>query len=225
MNNPWLSYVNNGANGFHRLDQEICLKFNAGKKKPLPSKHQLRPEFSPLPFFGNHQNAKLVILMANPGLDEENTRLEETAERQALLDQARRHELADNPFVFLRDEFKGTPGYDWWQKRTRELRERVGDEIFLNNTFSAEIHPYKSVNYRPMPERLPTFGYTEGIIRRLMDQGAAVLVRNKDWFRVMPELQNYSRTLVTKNPVISYVTEKSVANNGFAEILKAFSER
>lgn len=225
MKNPWGQYNAGSELGFHPLDADVCNRFNSGKKKPIPSQFQLRPDYSPLPFFGNPNEARFAILMANPGLDEVSTKIEETPDRQRLFDQARRHQLKDNPFVFLRPEFEGTPGYDWWQKRTRVLRDEIGDDTFANFTFSAEIHPYKSVKYRPLKEDLPTFEYTRELIRGLMQTDAAVLIRSAGWFDVMPELKTYRRVYQMKNPILSYITPKTVANNGFGEILRAYSER
>ena len=91
MRNPWLDYDQN-THGFHPLDEEIAMSFNMGKKKPIPEKYRLREDDNPQPFFGNHENPALVILMANPGFKTRQAETEQTPERRALLDKWRRHE-------------------------------------------------------------------------------------------------------------------------------------
>ena len=221
MRNPWLDYDPN-VHGFHPLDEEVATRFNEGKKKPLPERHLLHPEDNAQPFFGNHENPAVAILMANPGFVPAQAASEQTPERRKLLDLSRRHELADNPFVFLREEFAGTPGYDWWVGRTKDLRAAVGDDEFMKNTFSGEIHAYHSVNYRPIRESVPTFEYTAHLVRKFMKNETQILIRSSDWFRVLPELENYKHLHQMTNPIISYVTPKSVANDGFKKLVSAY---
>lgn len=222
MRNPWLDY-DYQKHGFHPLDEEVANRFNMGKKKPLGENHALHPEDNAQPYFGNHVNPSVAILMANPGYKPDQAILEQTEERRRLLDLSRRHELTDNPFVFLREEFAGTPGYEWWFARTKALRAEVGNEVFMQNTFSGEIHPYHSVNYRPIKEELPTFEYTAHLVREFMKNGTQILIRSNDWFRVLPELENYKNLHRMTNPIISYVTPNSVANSGFRRMVRAYN--
>jgi len=223
MRNPWLDY-DYKIHGFHPLDDEVATRFNAGKSKPLGERHLLHPEDNAQPFFGNHENPALAILMANPGYYPDQTSTEQTEARRNLLNLSRRHELAGNPFVFLREEFVGTPGYDWWMSRTKELRAAVGHEVFMENTFSGEIHPYHSMNYRPIKESLPTFEYTAHLIRKFMKNNTEILIRSKDWFRVLPELETYAHLHQMTNPIVSYITRKSVANQRFENLVAAYKK-
>jgi hypothetical protein len=221
MRNPWLDYDPN-FHGFHPLDEEVATRFNAGKKMPPPEKYLLHPEDNAQPFFGNHEDPAVAILMANPGFVPAQAALEQTPERRKLLDLSRRHELKDNPFVFLRHEFAGTPGYDWWVGRTKELRAAVGDDVFMKNTFSGEIHAYHSVNYRPIRDTVRTFEYTAHLVRNFMQNEAQILIRSKDWFRVLPELESYKNLHRMTNPIVSYITQRSVADNGFESLVAAY---
>ena len=78
MRNPWLDY-DPSFHGFHPLDEEVAARFNAGKKKPLPERHLLHPEDNAQPFFGNHEDPAVAILMANPGFVPAQAALEQTA--------------------------------------------------------------------------------------------------------------------------------------------------
>lgn len=109
MRNPWLDY-DYQTHGFHPLDEAVAARFNAGKNKPLGERHALHPEDNAQPYFGNHVNPAIAILMANPGYKPDEAALEQAEERRHLLDLSRRHQLEDKPFMFLRGECATTPG-------------------------------------------------------------------------------------------------------------------
>lgn len=220
--NPWKEFDFLAKDQVHRLDREGVDNFNSKlekSKSKSASRLLLSRANTPLPFFGA-LDATLIILAANPGLDPINTPQEETPERRRLFDQARRHELHSHPFVFLRPEFQNTPGYTWWEKRTRQLREAVGDDVFLNRTFSAEIHPYKSQNYKPLHEPLPTQGYTFSLVNELVRNGAfVILVRAKnEWCSAVPSLQHNDRVIELNSKQSSYLTERNMPVGAFSKL-------
>ena len=121
------------------------------------------------------------------------------------------------------EEGAGTPGWGRWVAGTRALRSFVGDEVFMTRTFSGEIHPYHSENYRQMKEIFPTFEYTSHLIRNFMHKDTPILIRNQDWFRVLPELRTYKQLYQMTIPIISYITPRTVANNGFRHLIEAYT--
>lgn len=226
MNNPWISYDYTQTNQVHPLDQEAFAAFNAKiekSKSKTAFKLKLSETNTALPYFGS-LDAKLVILAANPGLDPVKTPEEETPELRQLFALARRHELTDHPFVFLRSEFKGTAGYDWWESRTKQLRAVIGDERFLNHTFSAEIHPYKSQNYRKLTTAMPTQQYTFDCVDRLVRSGAhVILVRaKKEWRDAVPSLISSSKVVELNSAQSSYLTTKNMKPGVFDALVRNF---
>ena len=227
MNNPWMQYDYTQQNQVHQLDQDAFDQFNAkisNSKSKNAYRLKLSDSHTALPYFGS-ADAKLVILAANPGLDPVNTALEETPQLRSLFDQARRHELQSDPFVFLRSEFKNTPGYTWWEKRTKQLRAAIGDENFHSNTFSAEIHPYKSQNYRKLTKAMPTQQYTFNLVDRLVRSGAhVILVRAKqEWRDAVPSLNSSNKVIELNSAQSSYLTPNNMKPGIFDSLVKGLA--
>lgn len=226
MNNPWTTYDYTRTNQVHPQDQDAFDEFNAKidkSKSKNAFKLKLSSTNTALPYFGS-LDARLVILAANPGLDPAKTAQEETPELRRLFDLARRHELTEDPFVFLRSEFKDTPGYEWWEKRTKQLRSAIGDEQFLNHTFSAEIHPYKSQNYRKLSTAMPTQQYTFDCVDRLVRSGAhVILVRAKqEWRDAVPSLNSSNKVIELNSAQSSYLTPKNMKPGIFDSLAGSF---
>jgi hypothetical protein len=222
MKNPWIEYNYTTPNQVHPSDQQGFTSFNERvSTRKNADRLTLSSHNTALPYFGS-LDAKLVILAANPGLDPDKTPEEETPERRRLFDRARKHELTDNPFVFLRDEFSGTAGFDWWTSRTRLLREAMGDESFYRGAFSAEIHPYKSRNYQKLYEPLPTQQYTFDLVNELVRNGAwVILMRAKDeWRTAVPELRSSSRVIELNSAQSSYLTPGNMQAGVFDKLTR-----
>ena len=221
MNNPWNEFDYTLNTQIHPLDYDTVITFNERVNKTKNAeKYRLSEHHTALPYFGS-LNSSLVILAANPGLDPVATKEEETPHRRELFDQARRHGLDDNPFVFLRPEFEGTVGYKWWLSRTRRLREEMGDHKFMHNTFSAEIHPYKSINYRKLYEPLPTQEYTFSVVNDLVSQGAwVILMRAKnEWRAAVPALLKSQKIIELNSPQSSYLTPGNMKPGIFEKLV------
>jgi hypothetical protein len=157
-----------------------------------------------LPYFGN-PDANLVLLYANPGLDPKQTKKEETPGLVELFDLARKHKLkGSEAFVFLREEFEGTPGFIWWEKTLKFVFKRFSEphsrERALRNIFSAEIHPYKSVKYGALTKKegsFPSSEYTYHLVQRAIDRGAVILIARakNEWFQAVPALTTYDNVI------------------------------
>jgi hypothetical protein len=229
MQNPWLNYDYQSNSTIHSLDTEAVNAFNA---RIASSRAIGREEFlissthTALPFFGS-TDAKLLILAANPGLKIGETEIEETHERRQLFNLARRHELEGNPFVFLRPEFEGTPGYTWWSSRTRQIRELVGDDVFTSSTFSAEIHPYKSVKYRSLNSAVPTQLYTATLVDSMVEAGSLVIVlrARKEWNELVPSLVANPNVIELNSAQNSYMSSGNMAPGQFERLIAKLTIR
>lgn len=222
MNNPWEQFDYTRADQVHPLDAEVFARFNQRMAKRKNSERlTLSSTHTPLPYFGS-SDARLIFLAANPGLDPVKTVEEETPVRRLFFDQARKHELKDEPFVFLRKEFEGTPGYSWWESRTRKLRDAMGDEKFRQTAFSAEIHPYKSQNYQTLYEPMPTQQYTFDLVNRLVSGGAWVILMRakKEWREAVPELTRSSRVIELNSAQSSFMTPNNMPSGMFDKLVR-----
>ena len=199
MTNPWLKYSPKSKTTVHQDDLEVFNRVNARLKNLT----KLSDNNVALPYFGNPK-ANVVLLYANPGLDLEKTKLEETPKLKLIFDAARKHKkTGKHSFVFLLEEFKGTPGYNWWKQTLGSISELEGynEQKFLNNIFSVEIHPYKSVKYGALRvknnEVFPTTAYSYSLVAKAMERGALILIARaqKEWFEAVPGLQKYKNVI------------------------------
>jgi hypothetical protein len=225
LNNPWKDFDYTNKRQVHPVDLAGFDAFNEriGKRKNS-QRLKLSDTHTPLPYFGN-KDAGFVILMANPGLDPVKTALEEKPAMRKLFDQARKHEKMSSPFVFLDDEFIGTPGHQWWSKRLRRIIDEVSLENVRKGIFSAEIHPYKSVNYAAVHEELPTQRYTAELVKQLIDRGSLVLMgrARAEWIHLVPALEKYKNVIELNSKQNSFITEKNTKRGDFRRILQALS--
>ncbi|NBW73411.1 MAG: hypothetical protein EBR26_03250 [Microbacteriaceae bacterium] len=121
--------------------------------------------------------------------------------------------------MFLRDEFAGTPGFEWWERTLRFVFKRYESdwarELALSNMFSAEIHPYKSVKYKPLTKSegsFPTAEYTYELVKKAIDRGALILIARakREWFNAVPELESYGKVIYLSSPQQSAISPNNV---------------
>lgn len=208
----------------HPADFEIVQRFNEGlikSKSKSALNFMLSTQHTPLPYFGS-LNSKLVILMANPGLDPARTVEEESPEFREMFDLARKHELTSDPFVFLAEKLKETPGGQWWRKRLGKIIDAVGIEVVKQSIFTAEIHAYKSVNYKPLKTNFPTQSYTFETVQRLVDKGAYVILgrAKNEWKSAISGLSG-ERLVELNSNQNSHLTEGNMPLNRYNEIIQS----
>jgi hypothetical protein len=233
MTNPWIDYDYMAVDTVHTSDLETWRTANQrfGSRKG-GSDFILSGSNVALPYFGNPE-ANLVLLYANPGLDRAATPAEETDDRKALFDLARRHELHEpHPFVFLNPEFEGTPGFAWWTKTLAPIVRRFSEDpaAVYSNIFSAEIHPYKSVKYAPIGEGdggFPTSRYTYDLVERAVDRGALILIgrAQREWFQAVPKLRDYSKVIYLSSVQNSVISPNNVIYRGNPNLTEAEDQK
>lgn len=217
MENPWLTYDYRAKNKVHPLDQELFERVNFRLSKK-GSDYVLSNQNVALPYFGD-PNANFFLLYANPGLGQL-TYTEETEPLSKLFDMARKHQLAgQEAFVFLREEFEKTPGFQWWSETLAGIFRRFESpnarEKALRNMFSAEIHPYKSKSYGALTKKegaFPSSIYTYQLVQKAIDRGAVILVARckKEWEKAVPALASYDKVIYLSNPQQKRITPNNV---------------
>ena len=227
MKNPWLNYEYQNSNTVHPLDQDLFDRVNE-RLKSRGSDYVLSSKNVALPYFGN-PDANLVLLYANPGLDPKQTKKEETPALAELFDLARKHKLkGSEAFVFLREEFKGTPGYIWWEKTLKFVFKRFSEphsrKRALRNIFSAEIHPYKSVKYGALTKKeghFPSSEYTYHLVQSAIGRGAVILIARakKEWFQAVPELANYDNVIY-----LSSAQQSAISPNNAIDKIRGYEK-
>ena len=157
----------------------------------------------PLPFIGNLERAKVVLLLLNPGLgaDDYYGEYEVAGFRDRLRANIRQDVTTKYPFFLLDPDLAWHSGYTWWHGRLQEIiselsrawtvshaeaRKRVAHEIA-----ALELVPYHSASYGLAPSaqsRLHSATLArkycdEVLVPRCADGNVTLIVtrRVKDW--------------------------------------------
>jgi len=151
--------------------------------------HYIHLDAPPSPFVGNF-DAPLVVLLANPGWEEEDERQQgESNILPVILDGLRSD--SGGEFWPLREDFVG----DWWRRRTREIATALGGgrpdyKPLLRNLLVIELHGYHSKSWFAPRAQFPSQRFAEHLVRRAMRNGALIVAARaqKDWYSLVPTL-------------------------------------
>ena len=240
--NPWREVAEKiEKNGYMRLEKlnayaddiPFIEEFNERTKNE--PEYQLHTEILPYPFIGDVLDARVVLLMSNPGykvssnieahekMSDEEKRFVIRAQTQAML-------LEDRAIFYSGPEYKPfNDEQDWyWAKKTRIIREAVpGAETKIA---AVQLMAYHSRKYKPFPEKmglLPSQEYTKRLVKYLIAKDVVFVYRGSKnkarWFDLVPELENATCVELSsiRNACLS---EKNCKDGGFEIIKTALTE-
>lgn len=211
MQNPWKA-LSNKSPYILSIDQQWFLDYQnklllKSSRIKEPAKrgtylltYKLWSEDVPLPYYGNPQTARVVVLQANPGHDFFSSKRLDQQKINELDCQNLFHTL-DPGIYTMAEEFReyiytdGTPGMCWYWKRTKRLREKVGWERVARGLIYLEMFPYRSKKWAN-PDRLPpSQEYTFYLLRQLLAKEVWVIVSRleRQWAKQVPELKEYKK--------------------------------
>ena len=241
--NPWRVLAEKiEKNGYMRLEKlnayaddiPFIEEFNERTKNE--PEYQLHTEILPYPFIGDVLDARVVLLMSNPGykvssnieahekMSDEEKRFVIRAQTQAML-------LEDRAIFYSGPEYKPfNEEQDWyWAKKTRIIREAVpGAETKIA---AVQLMAYHSRKYKPFPAKmglLPSQEYTKRLVKYLIDKKDVVFVyrgiKNKArWLDFVPELEN-ATCVELSSSLNACLSEKNCKDGGFEKIKAALTE-
>ena len=216
IENPWLNI--SWENSIAEIDKEYLTKFSCFKK--------IQKNTLPEPYTGD-VNSNVYCLNLNPGsacvCDDSEPQIKKEFEEYTL--QTLRHEIKDNMWFRL----KGTAGYDWWRQMTKDLCENP-------RMFVIEYFPYHTVKGTYFPRKLPSYEYSNHLIRQAMDKGKYIVImrHRKEWLQRISGLEKYEKLVCLNNPQNPCLTKKNIepseknlergfpANINFAKLQKQF---
>ncbi|OOY30397.1 hypothetical protein BMI88_14515 [Thioclava sp. F36-6] len=112
----------------------------------------------PQPYFGDLEDAEILILLANPGLSASDYFAEETCPeyRDELIGSLRQEKRSH---MFLDPKWAWTSGFSWWERKFRSVAQCIATEHFdghygnaladlARRVASVELVPYHSFNFR-----------------------------------------------------------------------------
>ncbi len=143
MNNPW-EEIKKG-NYVLSIDKDRIGKFN--NDKSLPLKYKIQDHLIPDPFFGNI-NAKVVLLMLNPGFGGKEDKDYEQNNFEEILLNNLKHSNTKKHFFSLDNAFEETDAHNYWKPKVKELNMHFNNDFLSEQLFCINLFPYHSENYK-----------------------------------------------------------------------------
>ena len=216
IKNPWLNI--SWDNYIADIDKEYLAKLSCFEK--------IQKNTLPEPYTGDVRS-NVYCLNLNPGsacvCDDSEPQLKKDFEEYTQ--KTLRHEIKDNMWFRL----DGTAGQNWWRQMTEELRENP-------RMFVIEYFPYHTVKGTYFPRKLPSYEYSNQLIRQAMAENKYIVImrHRKEWLQRISGLEKYERLVCLNNPQNPCLTEKNIepsekniergfpANINFEELQKHF---
>lgn len=210
IENPWLNI--SWGNSIAEIDKEYLTKFSCSKK--------IQTNTLPEPYTGD-VTSNVYCLNLNPGdacvCDDSEPQLKKDFEEYTQ--KTLRHELAGNMWSQLEED---TAGKKWWQQNTKELCENP-------RMFVIEYFPYHTVSETYFPRKLPSYEYSNQLIRQAMAENKyiVIMIHRKEWLQRISGLEEYERLAYLNNQRRPYLTKNNFkpgprANFDFEELRKQF---
>lgn len=199
MNNPWLNI--SWSNPVADIDKEFIEKeycsIEAFEKKYESYGLNLL-KCLPDPYSGN-KDCKVYCLNMNPGEPDPcfymNKKFEEMTQKNL------RHDVKD---CFWSEGLTGLcgkrhSGIDWMEKKMTGLTKVLGRRP---NVFFIEYFPYHSKKGFTFPKNLPSYEYSNELIREAINQDKLIIImRSKTlWEKRIPELKTYPHVITLRSP-------------------------
>jgi hypothetical protein len=175
-----------------RLDYEALLESNQGLQ--IGSPYFLQFDMTPCPFEGDLLNAKVVLLLANPGVNGDDIR-------------EINHNLPIEGWG-IKNLSLEIPS-NWYRKRFKTLLDEENSRSWQwlsNNLAMIQIVPWASKKWRNV--KLPSRHLMAETVQRLIEVNPNVLIvvmRQKNyWLNV---IGSYPKIIINKRPICSYITQ------------------
>lgn len=174
-----------------------------------PSDEGLRFSLLPVPYIGDLQNASIIVLLLNPGLNFSDYWAEfKVPEFCARLKANLRQSFDDveYPFPFLDPQFCWHMGFNWWERKLRGVLFEIAahkcggryvDALqFLSKRLACvELVPYHSVTFRdgslinklPSTQQARTYVHQHLLPDAVAGKKTLIVARQKDGWRLNEE--------------------------------------
>ncbi len=219
MINPWNSMTDSNVASvdadYIREYQEITTNEN----------FKLKLDLSPHPWSGNPLQAEALLLMQNPGVDDQDYALEKIP---AYKDACRRSLALDGAWPYLMPEFAdAVDGGGWWQKRLRKLREESHSDwtSIAKKLAVVQLHGYHSKEWNSFGITIPSQTFTFDLVRdAIKSKKLIVCVRGvKLWRVAVPELGQYENFHAGRYPRSGYLTENNLGGAAWDKLVERMS--
>ena len=193
--NPWLNLKKTGKNYIAKGDKDVLDKWNkkiqSNKEQNYVTEHEFHLELLPEPFWGDLENANVYILSGNPGfggneqkidgkqafIDAIKENLNRDASRLIWLDSDLKENTKDKEYEKDGETVLYHPGFEYWEEKTKELREKAGDDL---NICVIELFPYHSQKIsdemKKCASELPSREFVDFYIEKAINDGKRIVI-------------------------------------------------
>lgn len=172
----------------------------------------------PQPFVGNPV-APVVLLLANPGVSVEDSQLEkDNAAFSTYLRSSVCDPVDGQHHAHLHEALASGPGYAWWIKRVGDLQTKCGP--LSQKLLVLQRVPYHSKKYPGGLDNLPSFAYTEFLLKTAVARKALIICgrKRKSWEKV---LGSDAWTMVhLKNPRAAFLTPRNMPDDAYRQLVE-----
>lgn len=194
------------------IEQIIASDFAAVERYNLKArpKHFLQTSLGPCPFEGNIHTSPVVLLLANPGFDENSS----VDDHHFKIDGWPLSGLHPSAPAGMRD---------WWRPRLRQLCDIHGEKTIASTVAALQINPWASNKYDAglkLPSQQSLIGLAEAAVRR---SAVLIIMRAGEKWRSSEVIDNYQSTYRTNSYLSSYITEGNLPAAAWREINERIS--
>lgn len=237
MENPWKNHDFNSDGNILKADLNIINEFNKLQSSLGDSKNEyyrIHEELFPAPFMGDVFNAKIILLMLNPGYEEnEASKNYYSKYRDAWIKHITSQPDSRPPlFCFEKEYIKDS---DYWYKKLihltpKHLSDDQKFDIIKHNVAVIQYMPYHSLKFKNIPKKfykkevkyLISQEYNFYIVNKAIERNALILVLRgkKLWEEAIPLLdKKHGHVGYTNSPQNITLTEKNLGEF-YPEVMK-----
>jgi hypothetical protein len=191
-----------------RLDMDHITNYNVRASE----QYRLRTELGPCPNEGDINSSPIVLLLANPGFDENSS----IDDHKFFVDGWPLGGLHDSAPLGMRD---------WWQPRLRVLCERYGHQYISTKVAALQVNPWASTKF-DSNLNLPSQQKMLELAEVAVERGAILIMMRaaKFWLK-STSVRNHPSLYTTRSPRCSYVTEANLGAQAWFEINSALQRK
>lgn len=228
MLNPWEN-LEKGSNGFILpADKPIINEFNCKICKNEELK--IHTDIMPFPFVGNVLEAPIMLLMLNPGYDENENKsgfydvFKDIFWKQLhhKYDQMEYPYYCLNPSIF--------PYSNYWPKRFKQITDITTELKFSQQVCNIQFFPYSSqkmnwdiLNKTLKGKYLLSQEYNFDLVKKAMHRNALIIFLRRGsqsrWYKAIEGLESYKNKYIAKAPFGAYLSEGNFSKELITKII------
>ena len=233
MENPWIEFVEklDDTNFVLKKEQAVIEKFNQNVKDNF----KIHSEIMPAPFMGNVQTAPIVLLMLNPGYDQEEELKGFYKEYRSFWKNEIQHiqSIPELPLFCLDERYVNYSNY--WEKKLKPLTLMTSREKVAENICNIQFFPYHSLKFKTISNKilenegfenyLPSQNYNFHLVREAMKREVIIIIlrSRKMWFEAIPELKVYKNLHYTNSYLNTILSERNLSE-AFPKIINILNK-